>query len=57
MGDRRIRRVYLTAEAERVAQAQQPSAQRGIARVTGLQGNVLVSQADGMAAAQMTISF
>jgi hypothetical protein len=34
-----------------VAQAQQPASPRGIARVTGLQGNVLVSQADGMAAA------
>jgi hypothetical protein len=31
--------------------AQQPAASRPIARVTGLQGNVLVSQADGMAAA------
>jgi hypothetical protein len=34
-----------------VAEAQQPASVRGIARVTGLQGNVLVSQADGMAAA------
>jgi len=32
-------------------QAQQPASPRPIARVTGLQGNVLVSQADGMAAA------
>ncbi len=31
-------------------QAQQPAPPRPIARVTGLQGNVLVSQADGMAA-------
>jgi uncharacterized Zn-binding protein involved in type VI secretion len=34
-----------------VAQAQQPASTRPIARVTGLQGNVLVSEADGMAAA------
>ena len=34
-----------------LAQAQQPASTRAIARVTGLQGNVLVSQADGMAAA------
>ncbi len=33
------------------AQAQQSASPRPIARVTGLQGNVLVSQADGMAAA------
>jgi hypothetical protein len=33
-----------------VSQAQQPASMRPIARVTGLQGNVLVSQADGMAA-------
>jgi hypothetical protein len=34
-----------------VAQAQQPASARPIARVTEVQGNVLVSQADGMAAA------
>ena len=39
------------AFAANMAQAQQPPASRSIARITGVQGNVLVSQADGMAAA------
>jgi len=41
----------VAALAEGAAQAQQPASPRAIARLTGLQSNVLVSQADGMAAA------
>ena len=43
--------VFAAAFAVGVVQAQQPGSARSIAKLTGLQGNVLVSQADGMAAA------
>jgi hypothetical protein len=41
----------LGASVADAAQAQQPASSRPVARITGVQGNVLVSQADGMAAA------
>jgi len=43
--------VFAAAFAMGVVQAQQPASPRSTAKLTGLQGNVLVSQADGMAAA------
>lgn len=43
--------LVLLLAAAFAAQAQQPAPPRAIARLSGVQGNVLVSQADGMAAA------